>query len=411
VNVRDLRFPLVDSLRAIAALSVVAAHAAFPAGIYEDDFLRQFVTRLDVGVTIFFLISGFLLYRPFVRARFVGEGQPSTGAYAWRRFLRIVPAYWVALTIIAYVQLDHSEIFSTHGFFTYYCFGQVYRPETGLGGIPQAWTLCVEVAFYAMLPIWALAVRRLPGGSPRELIRWELVALALLALASLVYKVVLVEHNALDNSASGPYMLSLPQFLDQFAIGMALAVASVWWSSREKQPRAVRLVDQRPGIAWLVAFLAFVAASTLIGLTGEFGEHIDRSEFFLRHYLFTVVAIGLLLPAFFGDPANGLVRRVLANRVLLWLGVVSYGIYLWHSAVYEQLTRWRFGEVTEATHRYVWFFAAAALSALVAAVSYYVVERPALKLKRLVGRREPGLPGEAVREPAPVIPGGGTGGG
>ena len=124
-----------------------------------------------------------------------------------------------------------------------------------------------------------------------------------------------------------------------------------------------------------------------------------------------MVAIGLLLPAFFGDPANGLVRRVLANRVLLWLGVVSYGIYLWHSAVYEQLTRWRFGEVTEATHRYVWFFAAAALSALVAAASYYAVERPVLKLKRLVGRREPGLPGEAVREPAPVIPGGGTGGG
>jgi peptidoglycan/LPS O-acetylase OafA/YrhL len=411
VNVRDLRFPLVDSLRAIAALSVVGAHAAFPSGIFEDDFLRQFVTRLDVGVTIFFLISGFLLYRPFVRARLADERQPSTTAYAWRRFLRIVPAYWVALTIIAYVQLDHAEIFSKHGFFTYYCFGQVYRPETGLGGIPQAWTLCVEVAFYAMLPIWALAMRRLPHRSPRELVRWELIALALLALASLAYKVVLVQKHALDDSSLGPYMLSLPQFLDQFAIGMALAVASVWWSTRDEQPRAVRLLDRRPGIAWLVAFLAFVAVSTQIGLTGEFGEHVDRSEFFARHYLFTVVAIGLLLPAFFGDPSNGLVRRVLANRVLLWLGIVSYGIYLWHSAVYEQLTRWRFGEIAEATHRYIWFFAAAAASALVAAASYYVVERPALKLKRLVGRREPGRPGEAVREPAPVIPGGGTGAG
>jgi peptidoglycan/LPS O-acetylase OafA/YrhL len=411
VNVRDLRFPLTDSLRAIAALSVVGAHAAFPAGIYDDDFLRQFVTRLDVGVSIFFLISGFLLYRPFVRARFAGESQPPTLAYAWRRFLRIVPAYWVALTIIALVQLDHSEIFSAHGFFTYYCFAQVYSPETALGGIPQAWTLCVEVAFYALLPLWAVAVRLLPDRTPRDLIRWELIALAGLAFASFVYKVILVQNHALDDSSLGPYMLSLPQFLDQFAIGMALAVASVWWSSREQQPRAVRLVDRRPGLAWLVAFVAFVTVCTQVGLTGEFGEHIDRSEFFARHYLFTIVAIGLLLPAFFGDPANGFVRRILANRVLLWLGLVSYGIYLWHSAVYEQLSRWGFNDIATATHRYSWFIAAAALSALVAAASYYGIERHALKLKRLVGRRKPGLPGEATREPAPVIPSGGTGAG
>jgi peptidoglycan/LPS O-acetylase OafA/YrhL len=409
VNVRDVRFPLVDSLRAIAALSVVGAHAAFPAGIYDDEFLRRFVTRLDVGVTVFFLISGFLLYRPFVRARLAGERRPATGAYAWRRFLRIVPAYWVALTIIALVQLDHSEIFSVSGFFTYYCFGQVYDPQTGLGGIPQAWTLCVEVAFYAMLPIWALAMRRLPDRSPRELIRWELIALAALAVASFAYKVAIVQHHALDDSSLSPYMLSLPQFLDQFAIGMALAVASVWWSAHDEQPRAIRLLDRRPGISWLVAFAAFVLASTAIGLTGQFGEYTDRSEFFLRHYLFTIVAVGLLLPAFFGDPERGLVRRVLGNRVFLWLGLVSYGIYLWHSAVYEQLARWDFAEIANATHRYVWFLAAVVVSAAVAAASYYGVERPALSLKRLVGQRPPGRPGEATREPAPVIPGGGTG--
>jgi peptidoglycan/LPS O-acetylase OafA/YrhL len=411
VNARDQRFPLVDSLRAIAALSVVGAHAAFPSGIFDDELLRRFVTRLDVGVTVFFLISGFLLYRPFVRARFAGERGPAASAYAWRRFLRIVPAYWVALTVIALVQLDHSEIFSVEGFFTYYCFGQVYSAQTGLGGIPQAWTLCVEVAFYALLPIWALGMRRLPARNPRAIVRGELIALALLAAASFVYKIVLVEQHALDDSSLGPYMLSLPQFLDQFAVGMGLAVISVWLAGREHQPRAVRLVDRRPGLAWAAAFAAFVIVSTQVGLTGAFGEHIDRSEFFARHILFTVVAIGLLLPAFFGDPANGLVRRVLANRVLLWLGLVSYGIYLWHSAVYEQLTRWGFAEIAEVTHRYIWFFAATAVTAAVAAASYYLVERPALRLKRLVGRREPGIPGEAVREPAPVIPGGGTGGG
>jgi peptidoglycan/LPS O-acetylase OafA/YrhL len=404
VNVRDLRFPLADSLRALAALAVVGAHTEYPAGIYNDDFLRQFISRLDVGVTVFFLISGFLLYRPFVRARFAGDAQPSTAAYAWRRFLRIVPAYWLALTIIAWVQLDHAEVFSLHGFLTYYCFAQVYDPVTGLQGIPQAWTLCVEVGFYALLPVWALAIRALPGRTPRELVRFELIALAALAAASFAYKVVMVQKGALVDPGYGPYMLSLPPFLDQFALGMGLAVVSVWWSSLDEQPRLLALLDRRPAIPWLVAAAAFVVVSLAVGLTGAFGEHVDRSEFFARHYLYTVVAVGIVLPGFFGDPANGRVRRVLGNRVLLWFGLVSYGIYLWHSAVYEQLTRWHFGDIADATHRYVWLLAGLSVTTLVAAASYYGVERYALRLKRLVGRREPGLPGEATREPAPVIP-------
>ena len=51
--------------------------------------------RLEVGVAIFFCISGFLLYRPFVVAHHRAQAMPAVGAYAWRRFLRIVPAYWV----------------------------------------------------------------------------------------------------------------------------------------------------------------------------------------------------------------------------------------------------------------------------------------------------------------------------
>src|SRR3954452_12960796 len=102
MNVRARSFPLVDGLRAVAALLVIVHHA----GIYAvlggtDSVLRPYVARLDVGVAIFFLISGFLLYRPFVRARFRSIGAPRPLAYGWRRFLRIVPAYWVALTVIA----------------------------------------------------------------------------------------------------------------------------------------------------------------------------------------------------------------------------------------------------------------------------------------------------------------------
>jgi len=86
VNVHANRFPLFDSLRAIAAISVLLFHAALFRLLHVASPLRPYTAHLDVGVTIFFMISGFLLYRPFVRARLQGEESPHVPAYAWRRW-------------------------------------------------------------------------------------------------------------------------------------------------------------------------------------------------------------------------------------------------------------------------------------------------------------------------------------
>lgn len=79
---------------------------------------------LDVGVPIFFVLSGFLLYGPFVRARLRGVAAPDVQAYGWRRVMGIVAAYWVA---------------------AYFALLQIYNPDTAGGAINPAWTLCVEV--------------------------------------------------------------------------------------------------------------------------------------------------------------------------------------------------------------------------------------------------------------------------
>src|SRR4051794_28133520 len=100
MNVRARRFPLFDSLRALAAILVLSTHAAGPAHAADPGaFVRPFAVRLGAGVAVFFVISGFLLYRPFVHARVAGEKRPGFGSYALGRFLRIYPAYWVALTV------------------------------------------------------------------------------------------------------------------------------------------------------------------------------------------------------------------------------------------------------------------------------------------------------------------------
>jgi len=150
------RFGGLDAVRRTAALSLVLFHAIgiYARGSAPDAWTHDWVARLDVGVPIFFLLSGFLLYRPFVRARAAGA-EPSLRAYAWRRFLRIFPGYWVAL-IVAVLALGLSGALAPR----YLLLLQAYSKDTVAGGLPQAWTLCVEVAFYAFLPLWAAFVRR-----------------------------------------------------------------------------------------------------------------------------------------------------------------------------------------------------------------------------------------------------------
>ena len=402
------RFPLFDGLRAIAALSVVAFHAAFFARAGEgESLLMRFASHLDVGVTIFFLISGFLLYRPFVRARMEEESMPRVGAYAWRRLLRIAPAYWVALTVIA-IWLGRDYVFTAWGVPTFYGFLQIYDFKNALRGIDQAWTLCIEVTFYAFLPIWALLMRALPGrGDPRRILVWEIGALVVLAALSFAWKIWAlrqVSPNALDAS---DYLMPLPNFLDQFALGMGLAVLSVWSETRARLPAPAEFLRRRPWIPWIGALAAYVAVCTAIGFTGASIDLATNRMFLGEHLLFAAVAFFVVAPAVFAEPGSGLVARVLGNRVMLYVGLVSYAVYLYHLAVIKQLDDWfgdSFADMSLLPRTAIYFVLGAAGATLLASLSYYVVERPALRLKRFVSPGSEAARGEAIMEPAPASP-------
>src|SRR3954454_17331943 len=93
------RFPLVDGVRAIAALSIVVFHVGFFSGFSGENALGIGVSRLDVGVAVFFVVTGFPLYRPWVASQLGVGPRPRLGSYAVGRVLRLYPAYWVALAI------------------------------------------------------------------------------------------------------------------------------------------------------------------------------------------------------------------------------------------------------------------------------------------------------------------------
>ena len=88
----------------MAALLVVATHAAYTTGKYTHGYVGLVHARMEIGVPIFFVLSGFLLFRPWVKATVAGSDWPSVRRYAWHRVRRIMPAYAVTV-VAAYVAL------------------------------------------------------------------------------------------------------------------------------------------------------------------------------------------------------------------------------------------------------------------------------------------------------------------
>jgi peptidoglycan/LPS O-acetylase OafA/YrhL len=377
VTPRAERFPLFDSLRAIAAGTVLLFHVGFVLEGFQHPTFGRYFAQLNVGVAVFFVISGFLLYRPFAQARSDGAGVPAIGPYAIRRAFRILPAFWVALTGAA-IWLDDPDVFDRPQI--YYTLLQAYDVDTLSRALGHAWTLSVEVTFYAFLPVLALLIHRARVRSARGFVLSEGAVLALMFATALVWRLTQTQtRNGFIWFT--PEVASLPAFLDHFALGMALAVASVALAGRARRPAGVSLGEGRPGLAWAGAgALYLVMCNVGAGFADADGETT-------RHLLRGAIAVLLIAPAVFGHRARGSVRRVLAWRPLLWLGVISYSLYLWHPVVARKIGGTRLDE----NHGWVPSAVVMVVACIaVAAVSYYAIERPAQRLSRRLagGRRE-----------------------
>lgn len=394
-----VRFPCFDGYRALAALGVLVVHAAFISGLtLRNDALGPYLARLDVGVAVFFLISGFLLYRPFVAARLAGVAAARWRDYLRARALRIFPAYWVALTAVVYVFQQpgpRHEIDDVGDFVSYYFLLQQYTDAHAFGGIQQAWTLSVEIAFYLFLPLWAWAMGRLArrfGG-----VRADVAGLVVL------YAVGLAWRAYVRGQGWSKMLFWLPAFFDQFALGMGLAVASAWAVHTGAVPRALALAGRHPGWCWALAGVSFWTVSTRLDLPRDFAE-LSVAQWIGWTVLYGLTALFLLLPGVFGPQDRGLVRGLLRHRALAGLGVVSYGLYLWHELWLDMYFEWF--DVPFLDARFVLVVGFAFACSLVSAVlSWFLVEKPALRLKR--GGRGPSAPAPRARPAgAPPVPAG-----
>jgi peptidoglycan/LPS O-acetylase OafA/YrhL len=336
-------FPLLDGYRAMAALMVLTTHVAFSSGEVLTPVLGPILGRLDFGVTLFFLLSGFLLYRPWARSAMVGTTDPNVGVYALRRGVRILPAYW-AMVVVTLIALSTFQTVEWSAWPVHLGLLHIYIPGFALDGLTQTWSLATEVAFYAVLPVLAWMAGRRGRGNPSSSARFQVWVLAAAAAASWLFLTV----TAVGGLSPSPLSVTwLPGFLDWFALGMLAAVIQVrltlpdppGWMS------AIRTLADSTG--WCLAIAGGVALLAITPIAGPVTlAPASPGSVLVKHALYAIIAAFLLLPGFLGigNAAHPRVReswwgRLLASEIVVYLGTVSYGIFLWHMILIVLLQR------------------------------------------------------------------------
>ncbi|HEV2775254.1 MAG TPA: acyltransferase [Solirubrobacteraceae bacterium] len=307
--------PVLDTFRGVAAVGILLYHCWLLSGepALGGGPARDVLSAGFLAVTLFFVLSGFVLFLPVARR----DGEfGSVGAYARRRVARVVPAYYavLALSVLAYPLLTTGsmegrvtwESVVAHGLFAQ----QEARLLPGYSGAlgfavdPVVWTLSLEALFYVVLPVVA-----------GWFWRWAWQAVVLAVAVGVAGRLVLGDVTGAPQESV--LLSSFPLHLTDFAAGMAAALLFV---RRRVAPR----VALAGGAACGLLALGLVAAAG--GADAGVVRDAVRGDWLVM----------ATLPLLFGGAVLGMalaperVRGALSWAPLRWVGTVSYGVFLVH---------------------------------------------------------------------------------
>lgn len=367
---RSLLTPPEDHLRALTGLRGVAAGWVLLYHLWQfAGGPRLALGPLDVtplvacgyfGVDLFFVLSGFLLGQPFLRARMAGDPAPALGRFWVRRLRRVLPAYWTQLaSLLAVGAVAGAPVVAggevlAHALLVFNLF------DNGSPINPVYWSLPVEWDFYMVLPLLALGFAR---GSGRP---WMLPLALLFAFGFRLLCGWAITVHGMDGVPLYRWVLQLPGRVDQFVFGMTAA----WLCLRGIGP------VQRSVLA--IGGLALILLQAW--LTAPRGDFVSQADLTWLYWHYSVLAAGMaaLIAAAANAPA-GWPARLFSGRLLGWLGLISYSLYLWHYPLLD----WLRGLPAAGWSAWlVWGLVAPSLALSVATLSYLLFERPFLAARR-----------------------------
>jgi len=314
-----------------------------------------------LGLFLFFVLSGFLLYRAFSRVALAPAGSVNLADYCVHRLARIVPAYYVNIFgCLALYALVGITIFNPPWaqLPLFLIFAQNYSMDTLMKVNVVLWTLSVEMAFYIALPLIGAVAILLGRGRPWR----QLVLLLALLAGSFWWNTVFASVKAHEIAHK-----SLPAYLGCFVCGMVVAL----WVEVRRTRSASQL---RP----LQSASLMLAGILIVGLGGWWKETPDLLDLVRSPLENVVPSVGFALMIAAVVAGTGPAVAAFAAKPLALSGTVSYGLYLWHVPVI--LIGTKLGVLPqEFTAR---LFAVSVVSFAAAAASWKLVEQPALRLSR-----------------------------
>ncbi|MFY0407333.1 acyltransferase family protein [Solicola sp. PLA-1-18] len=349
------RLRSLDGLRGVAILLVIVAHAASAALDPDDTGLVGAVGRPvgQLGVTVFFVLSGFLITGILVREH-DRTGTVSLRAFYLRRTLRIWPAFYVFLAVVGVLALVGAVAVSGTSLLAAATFTYNYVSSADSWWVGHTWSLAVEEQYYLLWPLALLFLSRRRAA-------WLAAAVVLASPLLRTATWLLVPH-----SAEGQVPFYFHTRADALALGSLVALAPSTFPSAWTRVVAVL---RRPvvTVAALAALLAHVVASVVLAVPYEMAAG----------YSLTAVCAATVLVAA-GPGGSPAVQRALAIRPLVLAGLVSFSWYLWQQLFLTDLnTTWTGTPGLDV-----------ACSLLVAVLSYRLVEQPFLRLQQSSRRRE-----------------------
>jgi peptidoglycan/LPS O-acetylase OafA/YrhL len=381
---RAERIDELDAFRAIACIAIVILHAYQDSRItsefiYEDHPVLDAVLRnLDFGLAMFFVLSGFLIFRPFARAALAGEPCPSIGRFLQRRAWRLLPLYVLVIVVVWSLRYAGTAD-NWRDLLLHLTFAQPYSDAHIFSIDGPAWSLAVEWHYYVLVallaPMICASCARVRSARARL---WVVCAPAIaLVLGSVAFKWWAQEIAGFDHQRDYAVYYSALARVDTFAMGMLVAVAMVVWGER-----------RRPG--GLLPY-GLVAVGVAV-IAGAFATRLDDpavGNFFFP--LSGVGCVGVMLGTMLAAP-DSLWRRMLRRRLLLSAGAASYGAYLLHEPLLVHL-----GHAHLLTFKdyATWPLATLALVALSLVAGWYayrLVELPGMRIGAILARREAAAP-------------------
>lgn len=377
----------LDVLRGMAIIGVVVGHIANYWGrVYrkgpvelpflEVDVLQGLLAFSGYGLWLFFLLSGYLLAG--TEQRRARSGSYSLRSYAKRRVLRLVPAYYVAIVLVILFGSAQTSLVQV---VAHASFLHGLTPATAFTMDGNWWSLTPEVAFYCLLPLIVLKLPRLPQ-------RLALLGVCLVVGAAPgIYVAVTGLHLVLPSGDPSPWLLTFPTTsLYVFVLGVVLRDVIARLDARPASRRRTRLAS-------VVCLLSLAALLVLpyVGAEPYFlaanGQDTDSLRPVLAQLGTSLAVVGFFTAALLGTP---LLRPFLRSRVLAFVGLISYSLFLLHGTVlvisYRQLADQVSalggeGLLTDWGGFLAFAFAMFAVSGALAYLSYRFVESPFLRRK------------------------------